>query len=480
MLDLRGFLDKSKEEGDLLELQGVDWDVELGTITELLAEKGGPALLFDKFKDYPEGYRVATDMYTTIRRFAMAIGMPPNTNGLDIIKKWRAVDFRPVKPAQVKTGPVMENVDVCDDVNLFKFPVPRYHEQDGGRYIGTCVAVIIRDPDEGYVNVGVQRVMLHDENTVGLYVSPGKHNAIIREKYWSKGKSCPVVMDFGPAPILFLSAASHVSWGISEFEWAGYLVNEPLKVIPGEITGLPIPANSEITIEGEYLPPEVESRIEGPLGEWTGYYGGGKRSEPVVRVKAVYHRNRPILAGAPPIKPPNYAFAVQVRTTPLLWNELEKAGIRGIRGVWEHGAGGGRMITIISLKQEYGGHAMRAALTAVGSHAGGYMSKLVIVVDDDIDPTDTNEVLWAVASRANFESSVNIIKGCWGTRLDPALPPEKRERGDLTHSVMIIDACKPFYWKDRFPPVNKASEELRAKVIEKWVDKIPLLKERVK
>ncbi len=476
MLDLRGFVQKVKGDGDLQELEQVDWDLELGTLTELLAEKRGAALLFDKFKDYPEGYRVATNLYGTVRRFATAIGMPPDTDRLDIIKRWRAVDFKPVKPVGVKTAPVMENVHLGEDINLYEFPVPRYHEHDGGRYIGTGVAVIMKDPDEGYVNVGVQRVMIHDEKTLGLYISPGKHNAIIRQKYWSRGESCPVVMDFGPAPILFLSAASHVPWGISEFDWAGYLANEPIKVIRGEITGLPVPADSEIAIEGEYLPPEVELRIEGPLGEWTGYYGGGERREPVVRVKALYHRSKPILAGVPPMKPPNYAFAVQVRTTPFLWNDLEKAGVRGIKGVWEHEAGGGRMITIISLKQDHGGHARQAGLAAVGSHGGGYMSKLVIVVDEDIDPTDLNEVLWAVVTRANFDTSVDIIKGCWGSRLDPALPPDKREKGDFTHSVMLIDACKPFYWRDLFPPVNKASEELRTKIIEKWRDKIPLLK----
>lgn len=476
MLDLRSFLAKCKEDGDLLELEGVDWDTELGTISEILAEKKGPALLFDKFKGYPDGYRVATDMYTTVRRFASAIGMPPDTNGLEIIKKWRSENFSPVKPIEVKTGPVMENVDTGENINILKFPVPRYHELDGGRYIGTGVCIITRDPDEGWVNVGVQRVMVHDNNTVGLYISPGKHNAMIREKYWARGKSCPVVMDFGPSPLLFFSAASHVPWGLSEFEWAGYLGGGPMEIIKGEFTGLPIPASSEIVIEGEYLPPEVESRLEGPLGEWTGYYGGGERAEPVVRIKAVYHRNDPIISGTPPIKPPNYAFAVQVRTTPLLWNELEKAGIKGIRGVWQHGSGGGRMISIISLKQEYGGHAMRAAMTALGSHAAGYMLKLVIVVDEDIDPTDTDEVLWAVASRANFEDAVSIIKGCWGTRLDPALPPDKREAGDLTHSAMVINACRPFHWKDRFPAVNRASEELRRKIIEKWADRIGLLK----
>lgn len=476
MLDLRTFLEECRKSNDLLELQGVDWDVELGTITEILAEKKGPALLFDKFKGYDDGFRVTTDMYTTVKRFAMAVGMPPETNGLEIIKKWRAKEFKPIKTKEVKTGPVMENVNTGDDVNINKFPVPRYHEFDGGRYIGTGVAIIMKDPDEGYVNVGVQRVMVQDEKTVSLYISPGKHNAIIRKKYWSNGKACPVVMDFGPAPLLFLSAASHVPWGVSEFEWAGYLGNGPMDVISGPITGIPFSSASEIVIEGEYLPPEVETRPEGPFGEWQGYYASGSRTEPIVRVKAVYHRNNPIIAGAPPIKPPNYAFAVQVRTTPLLWNELEKAGITGIRGVWQHGAGGGRLISIISLKQEYGGHAMRAALTAVGSHAAGYMSKLVIVVDEDIDPTDTDEVLWAVVTRANFEDAVSIIKGCWGTHLDPALPPEKREIRDLTHSVMVINACRPFHWKEKFPAVNRASDELRMRIIEKWSEKIPLLK----
>ena len=123
---------------------------------------------------------------------------------------------------------------------------------------------------------------------------------------------------------------------------------------------------------------------------------------------------------------------------------------------------------------------MQAGHAVIGSHGGGYMTKLIIVVDDDINPTDLNEVLWAVVTRANFDTSVNIVQGCWGSRLDPSLPPEKREKGDLTHSAMIIDACKPFYWRDRFPPVNKASKELRTKVIEKWVNKIPLLKEHVK
>lgn len=127
---------------------------------------------------------------------------------------------------------------------------------------------------------------------------------------------------------------------------------------------------------------------------------------------------------------------------------------------------------VISIKQEHIGHAKQVGLVAAGGHGGGYMGRFVIVVDEDIDPTDVNDVLWAVATRSDPETSIDIIRGCWGTRLDPMVGPEKRERKDYSHSVAIINACKPFTWKDEFPRTNKSSPELRKKVIEKWAGKV--------
>jgi len=243
-------------------------------------------------------------------------------------------------------------------------------------------------------------------------------------------------------------------------------------MIKGKVTGLPFLANDEIVIEGEYLMPQIERKEEGPFGEWTGYYGGGRQLEPVVRVKALYHRDNPILAGVPPLNLPLESIAVPIISAPIVWDDLEKAGVTGIKGVWQLEAGGPRLITVISLKQEHIGHAKQAGLVAAGGHGGGYMGRFVIIVDEDIDPTDVNDVLWAVATRCDPETSIDIIRGCWGSRLDPLVSPEKRDKKDYSHSVAIVNACKPFTWMDQFPKANKSSPELRKKVIEKWARKV--------
>ncbi|MFC1979921.1 UbiD family decarboxylase [Chloroflexota bacterium] len=472
MKDLREFLEKAKAQNDLKQIDGVDYDLELGVIAELMAEKQGPALLFDNIKDYPQGYRVATNIVNIKRRVAIAMGLPADTPGIELVKRWRQKDFTPIKPAEVKTGPVMENVITGNDVNILKFPAPRWHEHDGGRYMGTAHLAITKDPDEGYINFGVERMMVHDEKTLGLYISPGKHNRIIAEKYWSRGEICPVVIAFSPDPITFMTSTLHVPWGISEYDWAGWMKKEPVEIIKGEITGLPFPAYDEIVIEGEYLP---ELRDEGPLGEWTGYYAGDVAPAPIVKVKAVYHRNNPILAGVLIMQPPLGQLGVPVMSAPVVWDDLERAGVTGVKGVWQLESGGGRLLMVISIKQDHAGHAKQAAMVAAGGHGGGYMGRYVIVVDDDIDPTDINDVMWAVATRCEPENSIDIIRECWGTRLDSLLPPEKREKKDYSHSIAILNACRPFSWKDEFPKAVKSSAGLRKKVIDKWGGKLELL-----
>ncbi len=469
--DLRGFLEKLQGEKELTQVEGADWDLELGAITELAAGRKGPALLFDKIKDYPQGYRVVTNLLSTRKRCAIALAMPLDTSKLDIIRKFRHLSGSElIKPQEVKTGPVMENVYFGNDVNLLKFPSPKWHELDGGRYMGTCHLVIMKDPDTGWVNAAVIRAMLQDENTLSLCISPGKDSAVIREKYYSKGESCPVVMAFSPDPVLFVCGALPLPWGTSELDCAGMIRNEPVEVIKGEMTGIPFPANAEIVIEGECLLPSVEMRPEGPFGEWTGYYAREQTLTPVVRVNALYHRDNPILAGALMMKPPMMDIGLPLITAPFIWDALEAAGVRGIQGVWQLEGGGDHSIVVVSIKQDHTGHARQAGLIA----AAGYCKKLVIVVDDDIDPTNTDEVLWAIAMRCDPATQTDIIENCWGTALDPRLTPDQREKGYYTHSTLIIDACKPFYWKDKFPPTNEVSPELKQKTIEKWQNKLGL------
>jgi 3-polyprenyl-4-hydroxybenzoate decarboxylase len=126
-------------------------------------------------------------------------------------------------------------------------------------------------------------------------------------------------------------------------------------------------------------------------------------------------------------------------------------------------------IPVISIQQQYGGHARQAALIAAGSGASGQSSKLIIVVDDDIDPSNTSEVIWALATRTDLETSIDIIRGCWTTKSNPILSPEHRRLNVQQMSRALILACKPYSWIDKFPPSIKSSPELLKKIKEKWV-----------
>ncbi|MFX0198312.1 MAG: UbiD family decarboxylase domain-containing protein, partial [Candidatus Hodarchaeota archaeon] len=233
-------------------------------------------------------------------------------------------------------------------------------------------------------------------------------------------------------------------------------------------TQLPIPATAEIAIEGEIPPPEVESRTEGRFGEATGYYGEASM-QPVIKVKAIHHRNDPIIQGNPPLPRISHVFSVPLITVPNILNELELAGVPDVKGVWNLEVGGaGGWMTIVSIKQRYGGHAMQAGLVAGGCHGGAYSQKYVVVVDDDIDPTNMKEVLWAIASRTDPITSINFLRDSWSTRLEPIIHPDRKAKNDLTTSKAIIIACKPYHWIDKFPPTNQVSPELREQVIEKW------------
>jgi 4-hydroxy-3-polyprenylbenzoate decarboxylase len=215
------------------------------------------------------------------------------------------------------------------------------------------------------------------------------------------------------------------------------------------------------------MSPDIETRMEGPLGEWEGYYAGGTRPHPVIRVKAVLHRNDPIIAGEPPLLGPyHYQQGRHISNSANLWNELDKQ-IPGVAGVWAPPEAGGILVTVVSLRQQYPGHAKQAGLAVVGAYAG-LMVRAVIIVDDDIDPSNTSEVLWALATRWDPETATDIIGGRPSIASDPRLPPDQRERGDLLMSTAVIYACKPYSWISEFPTPNRFSPEALAQAKEKW------------
>ena len=469
--DLRDFLAAVEEGGELKNVAGAHWDKEIGAVTEVLYREKvdrSPALLFDEVPGYEKGFRCLYGMLGSPLRLALGMGIDPETSGdrramLDAYRT-RIKKYEPVPPRIVNEGPILENVDRDDDVDLTKFPVPVHHEKDGGRYIGTACGVITEDPDTGRVNVGTYRVMLNGTNIATSYISNGKQGRIQRDKYLNAGKKCPMVIVVGIDPATYIAARYTLADNIPELDWAGGLSGQPMECIEGEVTGLPFPARSELVLEGWVSPDETA--LEGPFGEWTGYYAGDAKQEPVIHIERVYYRDNPILTCAASQKPPHSHLFERcfIRSAGLL-DSLEGAGIPDVKGVWVHQAGSGRTFVAVSIKQRYFGHANQVGLVASQVNPVGYVGRYIVVVDDDIDPTDINDVIWAMGTRSDPKRDMTMLDRTWSSRLDTMVFDEK-----LYNSRVVIDACIPYEHKDDFPEVAMTSPELAAEMRAKFPD----------
>ncbi len=461
--DLREYIAVLEKLGEIRILENASLELEIGAITELAAgRENSPALLFRSIEGLPKGTRVLTNMLSNRVKERLVFGVSNDMSDRDAVKHWkeRLKQYRPIEPVEVGKAPVKEYVVKGDDLDLGKVPWVRWHERDGGPYM-CATSVVTRDPDSGFLNVGSYRFMWVNKNTIVAHIGSGHHGDVIRKKYWAKGKPCPAAISLGQDPSLLVAAGTNLPWGSSEYGFAGWLRGEGVEVVKGEYTDLPIPANAEFVLEGDMLPPEAGQDIEGPFGEFSGYYGGGARPAPVTRVKSMLFRSDPIVLGAPPL-PPGENYGVLSSRGILIWNELEALGIPNIMGV-NYSWG----LTIISLKQAYPGHAMRAAHGALGGTAG-YHGRFVIVVDEDINPYNLQEVWWALATRCDPETSLDVSRRIWSYKIDPRLNEEKKSAGNYTGSVAIIDACRPYHWMDKFPPTTKISQDLLAKTEKKW------------
>ena len=287
--------------------------------------------------------------------------------------------------------------------------------------------------------------------------SKGKHGDLIKRRYHERGEPCPIAVVVGMHPALFMVAGLEIPYGKNEYDVAGGLIGEPVEVIEGPRTGLPIPAHAEIAFEGFVHPDDLID--EGPLGEWTGYYAGGQKKEPAIRIETFMHRNDPILLGAiPGVPPDDDSFYRGTYRSGAVWNQLEAAGVPEVKGVWAHEAGGSRLWLTVAIKQLYGGHAKQAGLIASQCHAGAYANRVVVVVDDDIDPADMDQVVWAMCTRFEPREGLEILRGCWSTVLDPMAYGSD----DPRNARVVIDACRPWSRRDTFPIVARSSKELDA------------------
>jgi UbiD family decarboxylase len=471
--DLQTWLAELEAAGDVQHVSGADRETEIGGIVDIYMRKmGRQLLLFDDIPGYQKGFRVMANILTSVPRINRTLGLPPDTSEVENVRYWRDY-FRSAKmipPVNVNGGALMENVYYDGDIDLLKIPTPRWHELDGGYYIGTGCMVIMKDPDSGWINYGAYRIQAHDKQTASVMTSKGKHGNLIMRKYHERGEPCPIAVVVGMHPALFMVAGLEIPYGKNEYDAAGGLLGEPVEIINGPMTGLPIPAHAEIAFEGTVSPNDFVE--EGPLGEWTGYYAGGRKPEPAIRITSFMHRNNPILLGAVPAVPPNDdTFYRGTYRSGAIWHQLEAAGVPEVKGVWAHPAGGSRLWFTVAIKQMYGGHSKQAGLIASQCHAGAYANRWVVVVDDDIDPADMNAVIWAMCTRMEPREGIEILRGCWSTALDPMA----YAADDPRNARVVVDACRPFRQRDAFPAVARSSKELDERIRAKWAHVLPKL-----
>lgn len=465
--DLRDFIDLVDGIGDLKRVDGASSDFELGAITEVAAGLPGcPALLFDNIPGLRPGYRVFTNATVSTRRAALALGIDPTLPPLEVLKIWksRRLDLKPIEPVAVKDAAFLENSMSKDAVDLSVFPCPIWHKRDGGPYIGSGSLVITKDPDEGWVNAAIYRVQVHGPNRVTIqFDHKGRHGAMISKKYWDRGQPCPVAIVNGQDPALFIAGFEYLPERQSEYAFAGAIKQAPIETFEAPVTGLPVPARAEIILEGMLLPFDQESLPEGPFGEFTGYYAADKRPAPVMDVHAAHYRSNPILLGSPPLKPPRFHFGIPFRAASI-WSNLEACGVADVVGAWQHVS---QLMTVVAIRQRYAGHAKRAGLIAA---ANSYMGRIVVVVDEDVDPSNLADVMWAVTTRAEPSEDVDIVRNGWSSSLDPRVSMEDRNAGRTSNSKMIIDACIPFERISSYPQTSALSVEEAQAVRMRWPD----------
>ncbi|MDY7038095.1 MAG: UbiD family decarboxylase, partial [Thermodesulfobacteriota bacterium] len=397
--NLRDWIRTLEKEGELARIKAeVNWDLEIGGIAQENFDRRGPALLFENIKDYRD--TICTQFFTAslskYSRIAMMMGLPGDTDTRKLIEIYRDRVKNPVKPVKVETGAVKENIIGPDGVDLLQFPAPKWHHLDGGRYIGTFDGVVTKDPETGWVNVGLYRRMIHDRNHTGITIIHGQHIWQHWRKHKKLGlKTMPVAMVNGWDPVLPMSTSASFPPGVCEYDMMGALRQEPVPLVKCETIDLEVPADAEIVVEGEISLDFDNFRFEGPFGEYHGYYASIGSSKPVITWKCMTHRDDPILQGTLEGVPVNESDLVTSVSWSAIYLEFLQQQMTGITGVYVDPSSN----VFVQVDNSYIGQPQQVAFALWGLGGSATLGKNIMVVDQDIDIFDLDRLAWAFATR---------------------------------------------------------------------------------
>jgi len=416
--DLRGFLAELEERGDLVRVtEPIESGHEVFTILwEVSYREKSPVVVFENVKDY--NIPILAHVFGKMNRFAMAARFPKGKSykyyrdefieRLTNKNKW-------LKPVTVETGPVKDVIFKGDEVNLYDLPIMQWHEHDGGPYITWPMAVT---HSEKYgTNVGTYRMMIHDKNTTGLMCSIFQDIGAHLKKAKNMGlASLPCSVVIGADPALYLASVTKMPLMDSEYEFAAALRGKPVELVKCETNDVMVPADAEIVLEGEI--PTSAVKEEGPFGEFMGYHEESMllnifKVNCITRRRDAYYMmtiEGPELGDAENVtsKSHNANFAIAARER-----------IIGYRDSWLPGAGRAHM-AVVSIKRGVPGWGKMALYQAFSVPYVATMVNLVIIVDEDIDPSDNDQVLWALSTRVDAAQDIITTPYMSAYALNPA------------------------------------------------------------
>lgn len=419
--DLREFLQVLEKKGLLHRIKvEVDPVLEIAEITDRMCKSpnGGKALFFEKVKG--SNFPVVTNIFGSFERMCLALEVenlddigkrienllnqtPPKTFKEKVKAMFELIEIAKFMPKIVKDAPCQEVVN--HEPQLSKLPILKTWPGDGGRFI-TFPLVFTRDPETGKQNCGMYRMHVYDEKTTGMHWHIHKDAAIHYRKYKELGKRMPVAVALGGDPAVIYSATAPLPYGVDEMVFAGFLRKKSVEMVKCITSQIEVPANAEIVLEG-YVDPD-ELRDEGPFGDHTGFYSPVDKF-PVFHVTCITHRKNPIypatVVGKPPMEDCYMAKATERIFLPLLrmqFPEIVDINLP-MEGVFHNAA-------IVSIKKQYPGHGKKIihGLWGMGQMM---FSKLIIVVDDDVDVQDLSTTAWKVLNNVDWKRDVIISEG---------------------------------------------------------------------
>jgi len=345
-------------------------------------------------------------------------------------KRW---DRFPVSPVVVNRSPLKEII-IKKDINIFnELPVFRINEYDGGPYLSKPI-VISKDPEDNKnQNFGIYRLQVKDKDRLGIQAAPQHDIGIHLRKAEELNQPLPVAIAVGNDPIITLAGGMPLQYDEDEYEMAGALKGEPTEIIRAETVDLMVPAGAEIILEGEIVP--RKRAIEGPFGEYTGSYSATMR-QAEIKIKAITRRKDPIIFENLYIGKPSseHDYILGLTTSVTIYKQLKAMApeVVSVNAMYCHGLG-----TIVSTKSRVGGYGKIVGAKLLATPHGLVYPKFIVIVDEDIDPFNLEEVMWALITRFRPDRDLVLIPNTPGSTLDPTGYP----RGLVTR--MIMDATTP-------------------------------------